>query len=86
MNNYWETSEVDKGDVIELPIDIKVIGQYSELGLFISGLATLPRIVTIKNIQILPTNNKPLLAMNALITTYREGVSQIENDDEVLNN
>jgi len=77
---------VDKGDVIELPINIKVIGEYSELGLFISGLATLPRIVTIKNIQINPTNNNPLLAMNALITTYREGVNQIENDVEVLDN
>jgi type IV pilus assembly protein PilO len=75
---FKPTGKVDKGDVIELPINIKVIGQYSELGLFVSGLATLPRIVTIKNIQILPTNNKPLLAMNALITTYREGVNQIE--------
>ncbi|MBT6575397.1 MAG: type 4a pilus biogenesis protein PilO, partial [Gammaproteobacteria bacterium] len=64
---------VDNGDVIELPIDIKVIGQYSELGSFISGLAKLPRIVTIKNIQILPTKNNPLLSMDALITTYREG-------------
>jgi len=77
---------VDKGDVIELPIDIKVIGKYSELGLFISGLATLPRIVTIKNIQINPTNNNPLLAMDALITTYREGDNQIENDAKVLDN
>ncbi|WP_233144740.1 pilus assembly protein PilP [Methyloprofundus sedimenti] len=77
---------VDKGDVIELPIDIKVIGEYSELGLFISGLATLPRIVTIKNIQINPTNNNPLLAMDAMITTYREGVNQIENDAKVLDN
>ena len=83
---FKPAGKVDKGDVIELPIDIKVIGQYSELGLFISGLATLPRIVTIKNIQIIPTKNTPLLAMNALITTYREGVSQIENDDEVLDN
>jgi len=78
--------KVDKGDVIHLPINIKVIGQYSELGLFISGLATLPRIVTIKNIQIVPTHVNSLLAMSALITTYREGVRQIENDAKVLDN
>lgn len=78
--------KVDKGDVIHLPINIKVIGQYSELGLFISGLATLPRIVTIKNIQIVPTHVNSLLAMSALITTYREGVGQIENDAKVLDN
>ena len=83
---FKPTGKVDKGDVIELPIDIKVIGQYSELGLFISGLATLPRIVTIKNIQINPAKNNPLLAMDAVITTYREGVSQKENDADVLDN
>ncbi|MEO1882111.1 MAG: pilus assembly protein PilP [Methyloprofundus sp.] len=77
---------VDNGDVIELPIDIKVIGQYSELGSFINGLAKLPRIVTIKNIQILPTKNNPLLSMDALITTYREGNNHVENNAEVLDN
>jgi type IV pilus assembly protein PilP len=82
---FKPAGKIDKGDVIELPINIKVIGQYSELGLFISGLATLPRIVTIKNIQIVPTK-KPLLAMNALITTYREGVAQAEKDAKVLDN
>jgi len=79
-------AKIDKGDVIHLPIDIKVIGQYSELGLFISGLATLPRIVTIKNINISPANRNSLLTMDALITTYREGVKQIENDARVLDN
>jgi len=78
--------EVDKGDVIDLPIDVKVIGQYSELGLFISGLATLPRIVTIKNIQIVPTKKGADLAMNALVTTYREGRKEADSDTDLLNN
>ncbi|GAW86071.1 type IV pilus assembly protein PilO [Bathymodiolus platifrons methanotrophic gill symbiont] len=81
---FKPAGKINKGDVIELPINIKVIGQYSELGLFISGLATLPRIVTIKNIQINPANN--MLAMSALITTYREGNSQVESDAKVLDN
>ncbi|WP_428355545.1 type 4a pilus biogenesis protein PilO [Methyloprofundus sp.] len=37
---FKPAGKIDRGDVIELPIDIKVIGQYSELGLFVSGLAT----------------------------------------------
>ena len=78
--------EVDKGDVINLPIDIKVIGEYSELGLFISGLATLPRIVTIKNIQISPNQKTSKLTMNALVTTYREGGKQDEGDTDLMDN
>ncbi|NOQ17067.1 MAG: type 4a pilus biogenesis protein PilO [Methyloprofundus sp.] len=70
---FKPTGQIDKGDVVELPIDIKVLGRYGELGLFISGLATLPRIVTIKDIKIKPAKNDPRLFMNAVITTYREG-------------
>ena len=83
---FKPAGEVDKGDVVDLPIDIKVLGQYSELGLFISGLATLPRIVTIKNIEIEPTKQRSLLSMNALITTYREGGKQIDSDTDLMDN
>ncbi|KJV06379.1 type 4a pilus biogenesis protein PilO [Methylocucumis oryzae] len=38
----------------ELPINIEVIGRYEELGLFISGVASLPRIVTVHDVSILP--------------------------------
>jgi len=78
--------EVKKGDVIELPIDIKVLGEYSELGLFISGLATLPRIVTIKNLQISPTKSDSLLSMNAVITTYRDGGEKLDKESNVMDN
>ena len=78
--------QVNKGDVVNLPIDIKVLGRYSELGLFISGLATLPRIVTIKNIRIVPTKQQSLLSMNALITTYREGDNKADKDTDLLDN
>ncbi len=78
--------EVDKGDVVNLPIDVKVFGQYSELGLFISGLATLPRIVTIKNIRIVPAEGDSILAMNALVTTYREGGKHIDKNSKLMDN
>jgi type IV pilus assembly protein PilO len=54
----------------ELPINIKVVGEYEELGLFVSGLASLPRIVTVHNVAIAPGENK--LVMDAIIKTYNE--------------
>ncbi|MCK5830201.1 MAG: type 4a pilus biogenesis protein PilO [Methylococcales bacterium] len=65
----------------ELPIDIKVIGKYEEIGLFVSGLASLPRIVTVHNVAISPNKESKdkdskskdsLLTMNAIIKTYNE--------------
>jgi len=59
----------------ELPIKINVIGEYHELGLFVSGLASLPRIVTVHNIDISPERSN-LLVMNATIKTYNEDVAE----------
>lgn len=56
----------------ELPISIKVIGQYEELGLFVSGLASLPRIVTVHNVEISPSKESDALTMTATIKTYNE--------------
>ncbi|MEE9336657.1 MAG: type 4a pilus biogenesis protein PilO [Methylococcaceae bacterium] len=60
----------------ELPINIRVIGRYEEIGLFVSGLASLPRIVTVHNVNISPvgktTDKNSLLTMNAIIKTYNE--------------
>lgn len=83
---FKPAAEIDREDVVNLPIDIKVLGEYNELGLFISGLATLPRIVTIKNIQIIPTKERSILAMSALITTYREGGNHVDSDNGLMEN
>ena len=83
---FKPVGKIDKGDVVELPIDIRVLGEYSELGLFISGLATLPRIVTIKNIRIAPINDSSILSMNAVITTYREGDTGQSDSSVVMDN
>jgi len=56
----------------ELPIKIKVKGEYHQFGNFISGLATLPRIVTIHDIQISSSEKqKGQLEMEAVAKTYR---------------
>jgi len=67
--------EVPREFYAELPIDIRVTGNYMEFGAFISGLASLPRIVTIHNVKINPrrdTSNKSKpLVMDAVVKTYR---------------
>ena len=62
----------------ELPIKINVIGEYQELGLFVSGLASLPRIVTVHNIDIAPVKSGSLLVMNATIKTYNEDIGEVK--------
>jgi len=49
---FKPTGEVPREFYAELPILLKVHGGYHEFGEFISGLAALPRIVTIHNVKI----------------------------------
>lgn len=67
---FKPAGKIRKDFYSELPISIKVIGKYEELGLFVSGLASLPRIVTVHDVSITP--NKGLLVMDATIKTYNE--------------
>ncbi len=55
----------------ELPISIRVKGDYHEFGRFISGIAALPRIVTVHDINIVPGNQNEKLSMDLLAKTYR---------------
>lgn len=59
----------------EFPIKIKVVGEYNEIGTFVSGVAGLPRIVTLHDISIIPTaakkDRKGMLMMEATAKTYR---------------
>lgn len=57
----------------ELPINIQVTGKYHELGLFVSGLASLPRIVTIHDVNITPEGKDGTMLMSAVVKTYNEG-------------
>ncbi|WP_198243676.1 type 4a pilus biogenesis protein PilO [methane-oxidizing endosymbiont of Gigantopelta aegis] len=70
---FKPSGEIRKDFYSELPIHIEVLGNYEELGLFISGLASLPRIVTVHNVVILPNKGKKL-TMRAVVKTYNEGV------------
>jgi len=51
-------AEVPKEFYAELPISIRVRGTYHEFGDFISGVAALPRIVTLHDIRIRPAKSR----------------------------
>jgi len=79
-------SEVPREFYAEYPIRISVTGQYHQFGKFISGLASLPRIVTLSNIDIAEMrlngsspnlNEASRLKMDLVATTYR----YIEEDE-----
>ncbi|MDO9168107.1 MAG: type 4a pilus biogenesis protein PilO [Methylobacter sp.] len=57
----------------ELPINIEVTGKYEALGLFVSGLASLPRIVTVHDVSIIPESKEGKMRMAATVKTYNEG-------------
>ncbi len=67
---FKPASPIRKDFYSELPIKINVIGKYEEIGLFVSGLASLPRIVTVHDVSITPKGE--LMSMDATIKTYNE--------------
>ena len=55
----------------EKPISIKLTGTYHQFGRFVSGIAALPRIVTLHNIQIKKDEKSGVLSMDVTAKTYR---------------
>ncbi len=51
---FQPTGEIQKDFYAELPIRLRYTGSYHELGNFVSGIAALPRIVTLHDITIRP--------------------------------
>ena len=55
----------------ELPITIKVSGNYHDIGAFASDIGKLSRIVTLENIALAPTGKGGGLALDATAKTFR---------------
>jgi len=66
-------AEIPQDFYAVLPISIRVIGTYHEFGDFVSGVAALPRIVTLHNISIKKRGkgDNALLVMDMTAKTYR---------------
>jgi type IV pilus assembly protein PilO len=76
-------AEVKKDFYAELPIKITLTGSYHEFGAFVSGIAALPRIVTLHDIQITPVEKDKSggfdnLQLDVTAKTYR-----YLDDDEI---
>lgn len=65
--------EVPKDFYAEKPILIQLAGGYHEIANFVSGVAALPRIVTLHNIRITPANQDSYdeLSLEVTAKTYR---------------
>jgi type IV pilus assembly protein PilO len=66
--------QVNKDFYAELPIKMRLTGTYHAVGAFVSGIAALPRIVTLHDIEITPlskTAGAELLQLDVTAKTYR---------------
>jgi type IV pilus assembly protein PilO len=63
--------ESTKGFYAEKPIQIKLRGNYHEMAKFSSGIASLPRIVTLHDIVLKPEQGSDKLIMDVTAKTYR---------------
>jgi len=70
---FTPMGEIQKDFYAELPIKLRYTGSYHELGNFVSGIAALPRIVTLHDISIKPVNgsNPDELMLDVTAKTYR---------------
>jgi type IV pilus assembly protein PilO len=75
---FQPQTENRKDFYAELPITIRLTGNYHEMGRFASGIAALPRIVTLHDIEIVPVGGRNAaaasagdLVLNVTAKTYR---------------
>jgi type IV pilus assembly protein PilO len=71
---FQPDAEVRKDFYAELPIKIRLTGSYHQFGTFVSGIAALPRIVTLHDISITPESKDSgpdRLTLDVTAKTYR---------------
>jgi len=75
IKKFKPAEEEKKGFYAELPISLEVSGSFHQLATFISGIAALPRIVTISDMKLEPFKqddpSSAKLKMTATAKTYR---------------
>ncbi len=71
---FQPAPEIRKDFYAELPIKIRLTGTYHQFGSFVSGIASLPRIVTLHDISIVPDSkdgSAERLTLDVTAKTYR---------------
>lgn len=70
--NFFQPSGLNPKDFYaEFPIKLKVTGRYHEFAEFVSGVAALPRIVTLRNFSIRKDKSGVKLTMELTAVTYQ---------------
>lgn len=70
-------NQINKDFYAELPIKMQLTGSYHAIGAFVSGIAALPRIVTLHDVEIMPAGKdkdaaaSDQLQLNVTAKTYR---------------
>ena len=70
FSNFELPEEQVQEFYIEIPINLNAVGSYHDFGTFVSGVASLDRIVTLHDFVITGRTDS-LLDMNILARTYR---------------
>ena len=71
---FQPTPQINKDFYAELPIKMRLTGSYHSIGSFVSGIAALPRIVTLHDVEIIPLSKErgvDQLQLNVTAKTYR---------------
>lgn len=71
INSIKLQPERAKEFYIELPIDIEMVGGYHDMGAFVSGIAAMPRIVTLHDYVMKMDKDGALLSIQIKAKTYR---------------
>jgi type IV pilus assembly protein PilO len=71
---FQPEAQINKDFYAELPIKMRLTGSFHAIGAFVSGIAALPRIVTLHDVEIVPMNKESAndqLQLNVTAKTYR---------------
>ena len=63
--------EIEKDFYAEIPVSIVVTGNYHNVGLFLSKVASLPRVVNVRDLKLLPQKDGITLKTSCTAVTYR---------------
>jgi type IV pilus assembly protein PilO len=71
---FQPEAQINKDFYAELPIKMRLTGSFHAIGAFVSGIAALPRIVTLHDVEIAPVSKdggSDQLQLNVTAKTYR---------------
>ena len=80
VQDFRPESEISREFYAEYPIRISVTGHYHQFGSFVSGLAALPRIVTLSDIDITDVTPEPVKPTNTFNKATRDSSMKLQMD------